>query len=370
MDSSRDMTGQTENYLKESEQKNFSAITNSPHIKSAESVKLIMWTVAAALLPSAIYAGYIFGINAVYIMAVSVVSAIIAEVLIQLALKRPITIFDGSAAVTGLLVGMNVPSDAPLWMASIGAVFAIILVKQLFGGLGFNLFNPALTARAAMMLFWSALMTAKWYKYDGMNAFKTDILNRIDIALPAMEAISKTASSIIGPKINLENNIRIEQLYDTLFSSGMLKSIFFGNLRGSIGEISVLLLLIGGIFLIVRKIISWQIPAVYIGTVGIISYIYYAVSGNAYAQFYALYHVFSGGLFLGAFFMATDPVTTPITRNGKLIFSFGCGVLTFIIRFYGSYPYGVCFAILIMNAFVPLIDRFVTPKLFSTERIK
>ena len=367
------MPVQTENYLKETEQINLSAISCAPHVKSAESVKLIMWTVAAALLPSAVFAGITFGLNAVYIMAVSVLSAMIAEAVIQLVMKKPLTILDGSAAVTGLLVAMNVPHDAPVWISVAGAVFVIIFVKQLFGGLGFNLFNPALTARAAMMLFWSAFMTEKWYQYDGMNAFKTDIINRIDLALPMMEALSKTASSAAlktGPELILGNNLKIEQLYDILFSADMLKSLFFGNFRGGLGEISVLLLLIGGIFLIARKIISWQIPAVYIGTVGIISYIYYALSGNSLAQFYSLYHVFSGGLFLGAFFMATDPVTTPITGNGKLIFAVGCGILTFFIRFYGSYSYGVCFAILIMNAFVPLIDRFVKPKLFSTERVK
>lgn len=367
------MSDQTENKVKETEKKPLYTITGAPHVKTGESVKLIMWTVVAALIPSAVYAGYIFGLNAIVIMAASVAAAMIAEAVMQVLLKKPVTVFDGSAVITGLLVAMNVPPEAPVWMPVIGTFFAIIIAKQLFGGLGFNIFNPALAARAFMMASWPVHMTTKWHKFDGNTVLSSDIKNTTGLAQPVFDALTQATPLTAfkeGPRLLLDNNVRIDQLYDVLFGTGMFKSLFIGNVGGVIGETSALLLLAGGIILLVRKVISWHIPVVYIGTVGFISYIYYIATGNQYAQFITLFHVLSGGLFLGAFFMATDMVTSPITKKGMMIFAAGCGIITFIIRIWGGYPEGVSYAILLMNAVVPLIDRFVKPKVFGTEKVK
>jgi electron transport complex protein RnfD len=351
------MPGKTE--IKISEQN----LMTAPHLKSGESVKLVMWTVAAALFPLVAFAGYVFGFHPVFVIAVSIVAAVTAETIMQILFKKPLSASDGSAFVTGLLVALNLPSDAPIWVSAAGSVFAVIIIKQLFGGLGSNIFNPALSARAVIMLFWSVFMPSKLFQLDGLSNYRTGF-SSYELARPVLDSVKE------GSRLVIEKNISIEKLNDAMFSFKMIKSFLFENTGGGIGEISLVLILIGGIFLIARKIISWHIPVVYIGTVGIVSCVFYILSGNPYAQFNSISQVFSGGLFLGAFFMATDPVTTPVTGSGKLIFAAGCGILTFFIRFYGSYPYGVCIAVLIMNAFVPLIDRFVRPKVFGYVKNK
>ncbi|MCP4132164.1 MAG: RnfABCDGE type electron transport complex subunit D [bacterium] len=343
-------------------------LSSAPHVKSTDTVSKVMYIVILALLPSAIYSVYIFGINALLIMLAGVLGAVGAEAACQYALKKPITIKDGSAVITGLLVAMNAPPQAPVWMVVLGSIFAIIIVKQLFGGLGFNIFNPALAARAFMMSSWPVHMTTSWHKFSGDNVLAKGLANTSGIPEKVFDAITQaTPLAVLKESSRLveEYDIGIEQLHDLLFSPEMLKSLFIGNVGGVIGETSALLLLIGGLVLMFKKIISWHIPVSFIGSVAILAYLYYTFIGFSYPEAVCLVHILSGGVFMGAFFMATDMVTSPVTKRGMLLFGAGCGTLTFGIRIIGGYPEGVSYAILLMNAVVPLIDRFIRPKVFG-----
>jgi electron transport complex protein RnfD len=255
---------------------------------------------------------------------VCVLVGVSAEAAFQYFIKKEIKVMNGSAVITGLLVGMNVPPHVPVWMPAIGTIFAVIIVKELFGGLGHNIFNPALAGKAFMAASWPVYMTTTIDGRDGNLAFA------------------------------VENNI--------------LKPLFIGNTGGCIGEASVLFIFIGGLILIFRRIIRWHIPVAFIGTVAVISYLYYYILGFTHPEFAAIFHIFSGSVFLGAFFMATDLVTSPVSGIGMIIFGIGCGLLTFTIKVFGGYPEGVVFSILIMNAVVPLIDRFVKPGVFGIPK--
>jgi Na+-translocating ferredoxin:NAD+ oxidoreductase subunit D len=270
--------------------------STSPHVRDRQSVRKIMWFVVLALLPANIYSIYLFGINILILLAVSVASAVVSESLYQFFIKKPVTVSDGSAVITGLLIAMNVPTGLPVWMAAVGCFFAIIIVKQAFGGLGFNIFNPALSGIAFMIALWPTEMVIN-YEY---------------------------------------------------------------------GEISLILLLVGAFFLIFKKIISWHIPFSFIGTVCIFMLSYYNIAGYGFSLSILMSHLFSVSLFLGAVFMATDMVTSPITKKGMVIFGIGCGVLSSVIQLWGAYFEGVCYAILFMNAAVPLIDRYSKPRVFGT----
>ncbi|MFC1670627.1 RnfABCDGE type electron transport complex subunit D [Spirochaetota bacterium] len=349
------------------------AISVAPHFKSRDSIKLIMWMVVISLMPSTVYSVYIFGIKALILIAVAIVSAVISEALFQLAMKKAVTALDGSAVITGLLVAMNVPPEAPFWIVIVGSVFAVIIVKQLFGGLGFNIFNPALAARAFLMASWPVHMTTRWFKFSDGNVLSQGVKNITSVSDTAFSAITQaTPLGLLkeGPKIIEEYGIGIDKIHDLLFSTKMLKSLFIGNVGGVIGETSALLLLIGGIFLLIRKIITWHIPVSFIGTVAVLMFLYYFVTGQPQPHVFTLFHLLSGGLFLGAFFMATDMVTSPVTNKGMILFGFGCGLITFVIRIWGGYPEGVSYSILLMNAFVPLIDRFIKPKVFGVRKNK
>jgi electron transport complex protein RnfD len=260
-----------------------------------------------------------------FIILFSVLSAVLTEGIIQKFLKKPLTILDGSAVITGLLLGLILPPTVPIWIPISGAVFAIAIGKHVFGGLGFNIFNPALVGRAFLVASWPLLMT-KWISPDG-------ITGATPLGILKLEGIKAVGYS----------------------------QLFFGNISGSIGETSALALLIGALFLFYKKIISWRIPSIYIGTVFLLTLIF----GKD-----PLFYILSGGLFIGAFFMATDYVTSPITKNGKLIFGFGCGLLTVIIRLYSGLPEGVMYSILLMNALTPLIDRYTAPKPFGFVKKK
>jgi Na+-translocating ferredoxin:NAD+ oxidoreductase subunit D len=332
-----------------------------------------MWTVVAALALPAAYSVYIYGLSAFILLTVGVVGAMGAEVLFQLAMKQDFTWKDGSAAITGLLVAMNVPPEAPWWMVLIGSFFAVIIVKQLFGGLGFNVFNPALAARAFLLASWPGHMTTRWHDFRDGIKFSTDLVNSTSLPQPLFDVISGATPLTAlreAPKLMGQYNITMDQVNELLMSKGVLKSLFFGNIGGCIGETSVVLLLVGGLILLVRKVITWHIPVTYIGTVAFLSFIYYSVTGKADPVYGMLFHVLSGGLFLGAFFMATDMVTSPVTAKGMMIFAFGAGLLTFAIRTWGGYPEGVSYSILLMNAVVPLIDRYVKPRIFGTGKKK
>ena len=296
----------------------------SPHIHCNNSTKKIMLDVIISLLPATIAGIIIFGINALWVVAVTVLSAVLSEYVFNLILKKKQTIGDLSAIVTGLLLALNLPANIPLWQAAVGAVFAIIIVKCIFGGLGQNVVNPAITARVFMLIAFGSMAKA---------------------AFPVLDTVS-TATPLAQMKEGL--------------SAPSITDLFLGNIGGAIGETCSLALLIGGIYLIIRKVITWHIPVAFIGTVFVLAFLIDGFNFND-----ALSQILSGGLFIGAFFMATDYVTSPSTPMGKVIFGFGAGVLTVIIRYYGGYPEGVSFAILLMNILNPYIECWTPRKLFG-----
>lgn len=347
-------------------------LSQAPHIHAKQNVTVIMWIVFASLMPAAVNSVLIFGTNVLIIMLLSVAAALSAELAVRFFLKRKLTVYNGSAAVTGLLVAMNVPPQSAWWLAPVGSFFAIIIVKELFGGLGFNIFNPALAARAFLMASWPAEMTTKWFTFGNGSI----ISGNID-AVSSATASSNVIDVISGatplavlkavPSLAHQSGAAASEMYNALFSFDMLKSLAWGNIGGVIGETSAAMLLVGGIILLITKVIRWHIPAAYIGTFSVIILIYYFATGFE-TPFYALFfHLLSGGLILGAFFMATDMVTSPATSKGMIIFGAGCGLLTAVIRLYGGYPEGVSYSILLMNAAVPLIERYIKPKVFGTR---
>ncbi|PIP19034.1 MAG: Na+-transporting NADH:ubiquinone oxidoreductase subunit D [Candidatus Omnitrophica bacterium CG08_land_8_20_14_0_20_41_16] len=312
--------------------KNNLFVNTSPHLHRKESVSKIMWMVVLSLVPSGIAAAYIFGLSALRVITLGVISAVVSEMFLQLAAKRKVTILDGSAVLTGLLLAYNLPAHVPFWLPIAGSVFAIAIGKQIFGGLGQNIFNPALVGRVFLM--------ASWPKY--MVAF-TQPMNYDAITSATPLAILKEGRALEKiPYLNL----------------------FLGNRGGCIGEVCILALLIGAAFLLIKGYISWHIPASYILTVGLFTYIF-----GAKALFSGdwLFHILSGGLILGAFFMATDYVTSPLTAKGQVVFGIGCGLITAIIRLWGGYPEGVSYAILMMNAATPIIDRYTKNRVYGAK---
>ncbi len=308
-------------------------VSVSPHITSSEQTSKIMWSVFLALLPAGIWGVYAFGIRALYLIAASISSAVLAEALFLKLRKKPITIMDGSAALTGLLLAYNVSPRLPIWCICVGAVFAIIIGKQIFGGLGRNIFNPALVGRAFLM--------ASWPKY--MVVF--------DNPRWQIDAVTTATPLTI-----------IKHGYTYPLPSYL--DLFIGNRGGCLGEVCIAVLLLGALFLLYKGYISWHIPFTYIFTVGILSWMF--ASGNLFGGDW-LFYILTGGLILGAFFMATDMVTSPITNKGKIIFGLGCGIITFAIRKWGGYPEGVSYSILIMNAAAPLIDRLTKPRRYGAK---
>ncbi len=344
-------------------------LSSAPHVKSQESVATVMWLVVAALVPAAAYSVYIFGIKSLVLLVSAVAAAVVSEVGYEYLIKKRLTGADGSAVITGLLVAMNVPPGAPVWMVVIGSFFAIIIVKQLFGGLGFNIFNPALAARAFMIASWPVHMTTGWFSFSKSNVFMQNINNSPGFAPELFDAITQATPLTAlkeGPKILHEMNVGVDRLYSFIFSADRIKPLFFGSIGGVVGETSALFLLLGGIFLLWKRIITWHIPVAYMGTVAALAFIYYLITGVPNVHIAVLFHLLSGGLILGAFFMATDMVTSPVTYKGMLVFGAGCGLITFVIRIWGGYPEGVSYSILLMNAVTPLIDRYIKPRIFGT----
>jgi len=338
-----------------------------PYIRSGDSISRIMWTFITVLILPCIYSVYLFGFHAALILAACVISAVLSGTFFRLLLKREVRIFNGASVITGLLVGMNVPPDIPVWIPVTGTVFAVIIVRELYGGTGHNIFNPALAGRAFMMASWPIYMTS--FRHitipgNGLAVSETIPKELFDVITQATPlTVMKEGTRIAG-----ELNIPFETIYNSLMNKSMIKALVAGNTGGCIGETSALLLLAGALILLWRKIITWHIPVTFIGTVALAFYIYYSLIGSSYPGYITLIHVLSGGLIMGAFFMATDMVTSPLSGRGKLIFGMGCGIITFIIRLKGGYVEGVCYAILIMNAVVPLIDRFLKPAVFGYSR--
>ncbi|NLL36068.1 MAG: RnfABCDGE type electron transport complex subunit D [Fretibacterium sp.] len=300
-------------------------IASSPHIHSGLTTQKIMGWVLLSLLPAGLAGACFFGARALTVVAVCVVTCVLSEALWQKAMGQPITVSDLSAAVTGVLLAYNLPPTIPLWMAGLGSVFAIILCKQFFGGLGGNIVNPALAGRAMMLISWPVAMT-------------TWTLNGVSGATP-LALIKEGVSASVDA---------LPPLWD----------LVIGRVGGCIGETSAVALLLGGGLLIWKGIISWRIPVVYIAVVAVLSLLLGRTGG-------VFYEVLAGGLLLGAFFMATDYTTSPMTARGQIIFAAGCGLLTALIRTFGGYPEGVSYSILIMNLTVPLIDGMTKPRILG-----
>jgi len=305
-------------------------VSVSPHVHGKRTTSNVMLDVVIALLPAAIAGVIIFGLNAAIVCATCVASCVIFEFLFTKLCKRPTTIGDFSAVVTGLLLAMNIPSTIPLWQAVVGSFVAIVIVKCLFGGLGCNFANPAITARVVMLIAFTGTMAA---------------------AVPP-QAIAETVdlATYATPLSVLPNGVLPE---------ATLMDMFLGVRGGALGETSALALTIGGVYLVARKVITWHTPVVFIGAVFALAF---AITGDMTT---ALYYTLSGGTFIGAIFMATDYVTSPCTAKGKIIFALGCAVITTLIRFYGSYPEGVSFSILFMNVLNPYIDKWTMKKPFG-----
>ncbi|MDZ7370080.1 MAG: RnfABCDGE type electron transport complex subunit D [candidate division KSB1 bacterium] len=337
-------------------------VTSSPHLNSGESVAKIMWSVVLALLPAAAGAVYFFGVRAFWIMAIAVISAVVTEAILQKLLKKPIAVADGSAVVTGILLAFNVPVQTPLWIPAIGSFFAIAVGKMAFGGLGHNPMNPALLGRAFLLASWPTHMTI----FD-RSAPLGGTVSGIDVMTGATPLnVLKSCRAVLAhpeaytPEQKTAAAETLGKLYDSL------DKLFIGRVGGCIGETSVLLLLAGAAFLMYRRYIGWKIPFSYIGTVALLTWMFGGAEGLFTGN--PLFHVLSGGLILGAFFMATDMVTSPVTFAGRIYFGIGCGVITVIIRLIGGYPEGVSYSILLMNLVTPLLDRMTRPKVFGGRK--
>lgn len=320
-------------------------ISGSPHIHGGESTKKIMYSVIIAMMPAFLFSIYYFGLDAVRVTLVSVAACVLTEWLIQKYLiKGECTISDGSAIITGMLLAFNLPSNIPTWMILIGSVVAIGIGKMSFGGLGNNPFNPALVGRVFMLISFPVAMTSWPAAQPIFSNALTDAITGPTLLGYVKEGLSKGVSA---EELVAYNNIK-----DFIYS-------------GSLGEIGSIAIIIGGIFLIFRKVIDWQTPVIIIATVAVISAVCWLIDPTQFVH--PMIHVFGGGLMLGAFFMATDMATSPMTMSGKIIFAIGIGALTIIIRIWGAYPEGMSFAILIMNAFVPLINKVCKPKRFGVN---
>ena len=306
-------------------------VTSSPHIRGDFRTSRLMLDVVLALIPSLIVGTVVLGFRALLVTLISMAAAVVAEYLWSLVLKRRNTIIDGSALVTGMLFAMTLPSTVPYWMAVVGSALAILVAKLMCGGLGQNIFNPALFSRALMLMLFPAALTR--YPAIGVDAVSssTPLHHMVMPALPE------------------------ESILD----------MFLGNCPGSIGELSALALLLGGGYLVVRKVISPRIPLSYLGAVAVLTLVFYKTDEPLRWMGYQL---FSGGVMLGAIFMATDYATSPVTAKGQLIYGVGCGALTVFFRYFGLYPEGVTYAILLMNAFVWLIDRYTAPRRFGVQK--
>jgi electron transport complex protein RnfD len=320
-------------------------LSSSPHIHSGESIPKVMYSVIIALIPATLAGIYLFGLSALKVIAISVGICMFTEAVSQKMMGRKVAISDGSAALTGLLLALNLPSTSPWWMVTVGAVVAIILGKQIYGGLGYNPFNPALVGRVVLLISFPVQMTT-WVNPAPLFSGGMDAVTQ---ATPLGEMKTQLLLAGHAPEISSKN------LFD----------FFIGNMGGSLGEVSAIALLIGAIYLLYKGYITWHTPVSFIGSVMVISGIFWWIDPTKYLS--PLFHLLTGGLILGAFFMATDMVTTPITRKGMLIFGLGCGLITIIIRLFGGYPEGVSFSILLMNATTPLIDRYTQPNKFGAK---
>lgn len=321
-------------------------VSGSPHIHGENSTKKIMYGVVIALVPAMLVSIYFFGINALRVLVLAAASSVFFEWLIQKYLmKERVTVSDGSALVTGILLAFNVPSNLPSWMVIIGALVAIGMAKMSFGGLGKNIFNPALVARVFLLISFPVAMTS-WPKPTPLTKGIADVIT------------GPTPLGIV--KEGLKAGKTMSELRPELPT---YMQDFIGNMGGSMGEVSAIALILGGLYMLWKKIITWHIPVAMLTTVAVFSGILWGFNPEKYAD--PVFQLLTGGMLLGAIFMATDMVTSPMTHGGQLLFGFGVGLLTILIRLWGAYPEGVSFAILLMNSVVPLINRGFKPRRFG-----
>jgi electron transport complex protein RnfD len=321
-------------------------VSPSPHVKGHDSVRSIMYGVVLSLIPALGVAVYFFGLDALKLTLIAVVASVAFEWLIQkfLLKENTRTAFDGSAIITGMLLAFNVPSNLPIWMMVVGALVAVGVGKMSFGGLGKNIFNPALVGRVFMLISWPVEMTT-WPN------------NRFHLA------DGYTGATPLGMiKEGLGGDKTMSEIMDQLPTA---LDYFVGNVSGSLGEVSALAIIIGGIYMLMRKIITWHAPVAIFGTVFIFSGIMHLIDPSIYPV--PIFHLLTGGMMIGAIYMATDMVSSPMTGKGQIIFGVGIGVITMLIRYWGAYPEGMSFAILIMNATVPIINTYTKPKRFGEE---
>lgn len=304
-------------------------VSISPHIVAPQDTRSIMRDVVIALLPSMGVAVYLFGIHALIITLVSVAACVVSEYLFKKISGKPSTLSDHSAVVTGILFAFCLPPGIPWWTVVIGAVLCMVVGKELFGGIGYNPFNPALVGRAFLLASWPVQMTS-WS-------------NPVRVITGSVDSITQAT-----PLMQMKDGPLTVNVYD----------LFLGQVSGSIGEVSALALLIGAGYLLIRRVIDWRIPFSFIATVALMAFV---LKQNV------LFHLLAGGVVLGAFFMATDYVSSPVTTKGKIVFGIGCGVLTMLIRLYGGFPEGVCYAILLMNALSPIIERYTGTRMYGTK---
>lgn len=318
-------------------------VSIGPHMHDVETTARIMWTVSGALLPATLMSVYYFGLPAVMVILVSLVTALLSEAAVQSILKRPITLSDGSAFLTGLLLAMNLPSNVPLYIPAVGSFVAVVITKHLFGGLGYNIFNPALIGRAFVLISFPKIMTT--------------------YVAPAANIMAMDAKTTATPLVLLkeEGMSKLLEIYHT--KAALYQDLLLGNRAGSLGETSVIALLLGAAFLLMKRYITWHIPIPFIATVSILTWLFGGKEGLMSGD--AVFHMMSGGLILGAFYMATDYVTGPSVRSAQVVFGIACGALTVLIRLKGGYPEGVMFAILLMNCFAPLLDRGMRSRVFG-----
>lgn len=313
--------------------------SDSPHIRTREKISGIMWGVVIALMPALGYSVYHFGFGVLKTILVSVLVAVVTEaVILKMRGRDPSKIKDGSAVVTAILLAYNVPPTAPWWLTAVGSFVAIAIAKHAFGGLGYNIFNPALVGRAFLLSAWPVDMTT-WTLHG--------VTGPTPLAVFKEQGVSELIAGFSS-------------------KSQMYLDLFFGDVGGCIGETSALMILIGASYMLYKKIITWHIPVSYIGLLFLLGWIF----GGQNSTFSGdpLFYILSGGVFLGAFFMATDMVCSPLTKKGKLIFGFGCGLITFFIRKFGAYPEGVSYSILLMNACTPVIDRYIKNRKYGTQK--
>jgi electron transport complex protein RnfD len=328
-------------------------VSTSPHIRAAISTRRIMLHVIVALVPITVYALVVHGLSAFWVLLSSISGALLGEFVMQKGRRLPVTLDDCSALLTGLLLALTLPPMLPWWIAGIAGLAATILGKQMFGGIGHNLFNPALVGRAVVFVSWPAYFAAGYAKSAAIGIANTATHKSIE----SMVDIVNGASPLAAMKTIYDGAAPAPQ---GLFGSSYYKPLLFSNPWGCLGEVSALLLILGGIYLIATRVIDWRIPVSYVGTVAALT----ALSGRD-----PLFFALAGGLLIGAIFMATDYTTSPLARRGKVVYGLGLGLVTWLLRGWSNNPEGVMFAILFMNALVPLIDRYIMPHRYGKVEV-